>query len=93
MSKLKSIMENRTKGSLVNDRRKSCYDCVHVLPGMHGDEVTCEIYTFKYKRYDVHKKGSVLPSFANECAFFKAMTPDEKAASERKFREFYKRLE
>lgn len=91
MSKLKSIMGNRTRGHL-GEQRKSCYDCVHVLPGMSGDEVTCEIYSFKYDRYHVRKKGAVSPTFANECSFFKAMTPEEKAASERKFRAFYQQL-
>ena len=92
MSKLKSIMENRTKGNLTGGQKKSCYDCLHVLPGMHGDEVTCEINTFKYERYRIRKMGAVSPSFAEGCEFYEAMTPDQKHASERKFKEFYKRL-
>ena len=91
MSKLKSIMENRTRGHLA-DQRKSCYDCVHVLPGMKGDEVTCEIYTYKNERYNVPIKGAVSPEFANGCSLFEAMTPREKEISERKFREFYSQL-
>ena len=47
MSKLKSIMHNRTHGHL-GETRRTCSDCVHVMPGMRGDEVTCEIYTFKH---------------------------------------------
>ena len=92
MSKLKSVMENRTKGNLTGGQKRSCYDCLHVLPGMHGDEVTCEIYTFKYERYRVRKMSAVSPSFADGCDFFQAMTPEQKDASERKFKEFYKRL-
>ena len=92
MSKLKSIMEYRTKGHLA-DQRKSCFDCVHVRPGMQqADEVTCEIYTFKNDQYNVPKKVSIPPAFASGCTFFKAMTLAEKEASEQKFREFYKRL-
>jgi hypothetical protein len=91
MSKLKSIMQNRTQGHL-SDQRRSCFDCVHVLPAWNSSEVTCEVYTFKYTRYNVRKKSAVPPAFANECTFFQAMTPEEKEASERKFREFYKRL-
>ena len=41
MSKLKSIMNNRTHGHL-GEQRKTCSDCVHVMPGIRGDEVTCE---------------------------------------------------
>lgn len=90
MSKLKSIIEQRSSGLTAHP--KTCYDCIHVLPGMNSEEVTCEVYTFKYERYQVPRKASIRPSFANTCPFYKAMTPDEKAVSERKFREFYKRL-
>lgn len=91
MSKLKSLMEQRTKGHL-GEHSKTCFDCVHVLPALTSDEVTCEVYTFKYERYGVPRKASLRPSFANSCAYYQAMTPEEKAVSERKFREFYKRL-
>jgi hypothetical protein len=59
MSKLKSIMYNRTHGHL-GEQRKSCSDCVHVMPGMQGDDVTCKIYTFKYQEYNVRKNNSLL---------------------------------
>ncbi|MBM3261961.1 MAG: hypothetical protein FJY97_00800 [candidate division Zixibacteria bacterium] len=91
MSKLKSIMHNRTGGHLA-DQRRTCFDCVHVLPDFSASEVTCEIYTYKAIRYKVNKKGAIPPTFANECPFFKAMTAEEKTVSERKFREFYKQL-
>jgi hypothetical protein len=91
MSKLKSIIEQRTKAPLTG-QRKSCFDCVHVLPSVNADEVTCEIYTFKYEQYQVARKRALRPSFANTCPFYQAMTPEEKTISERKFREFYKRL-
>ena len=92
MSKLKSIMENRIHGNLGGEQRKMCYDCLHVLPGMQGDEVTCEIYTFKNVRYGVRKMGAVSPNFAEDCEFYEAMDADQKAASERKFKEFYRQL-
>jgi len=91
MSKLKSIMHNRTHGHL-GETRRDCSDCVHVMPGMRGDEVTCEIYTFKHQAYKVPRRSSLSPAFANDCGFYQAMTPVQKAESERKFREFYKRL-
>lgn len=91
MSKLKSIMHNRTHGHL-GEIKKSCSDCAHVMPGMTGDEVTCEIYTFKFQEYNVRRKNSISPGFANQCTHYRLMTPVEKAESERKFKEFYKRL-
>ena len=91
MSKLKSIMHNRTHGHL-GEYRKSCSDCAHVMPGLKGDEVTCRVYTFQYQRYNVQRKSTLSPDFANGCHFYQQMTPVEKAESERKFRAFYKRL-
>ncbi len=91
MSKLKSIMQNRTQGHL-GEQQRNCSDCVHVMPGMTGDEVTCEIYTFKYEVYKVRRRNSISPGFANDCGYYQAMTPVQKAESKRKFREFYKRL-
>lgn len=90
MSKLKSIM-NRAHRHL-GENRKSCSDCVHVMPGMTGDDVTCKIYTFKYQEYNVHRKSALSPDSANSCNFYQLMTPVEKAESERKFREYYKQL-
>jgi hypothetical protein len=84
-------MHNRTGGRL-GDQRKSCYDCIHVLPAINGSEVMCEIYTFKFTRYNVRKRGSLDPGTANDCSFFQPMTPEEKTASEKKFREFYQKL-
>ena len=55
MSKLKSIMNNRTHGHL-GEQRKTCSACVHVMLGIRGDEVTCEIDTFKYQQYNVCRK-------------------------------------
>jgi hypothetical protein len=92
MSKLKSIMHNRTHGHL-GEQRRSCSDCIHVMPATRGDEVTCEIYTFKHEAYNVPKRSALSPAFANDCGFYQAMTPVQKAESERKFREFFKRLE
>ena len=91
MSKLQPIMYSRTHGHL-GGQRKSCSDCVHVMPGMQGDDVTCKIYTFKYQEYNVRKNNSLSPDSANDCSFYQLMTPVEKAESERKFREYYKRL-
>lgn len=91
MSKLKSIMHNRTGGHLA-DRRRTCFDCIHVLPAFSANEVACEVYTYKYARYGVQKRASMLPGVANDCTLFQAMTPEEKSVSERKFREFYKQL-
>lgn len=92
MSKLKSLIEQRAQGPLTGRQRKTCFDCVHVLPGPTGNEVTCEVYTFKYERYGVRRMGAIAPSFAHECAFYKAMTPEEKTTAAQKFREFYRRL-
>ncbi len=91
MSKLKSIMHNRTHGHL-GEQRRSCSDCIHVMPATRGDEVTCEIYTFKHEAYNVPKRSALSPAFANDCGFYQAMTLVQKAESERKFREFFKRL-
>jgi|APSaa5957512535_1039671.scaffolds.fasta_scaffold265697_1 hypothetical protein len=92
MSKLKSIMENWTKGNLGGGQGKSCYDCLHVMPGLTGDEVTCEIYTFKNERFGVPHMGGVPPNFAIRCEFYEEMDADQKATSEMKFKEFYKKL-
>ena len=91
MSKLKSIMQNRSHGHL-GENNLSCSDCVHVMPALRGDEVTCEISTFKNQENNVPRRSSLSPSFANECRFYKAMTPLQRKDSERKFREFYKRI-
>ena len=92
MSKLKSIMNNRTHGHL-GEQRKTCYDCVHVMPGIRGDEVTCKIYTFKYQQYNVRRKNALSPDAANDCNFYQLMTPVEKLELERKFRAYYSQLE
>ena len=91
MSKLKSIMEQRTRGGLT-DHHRTCYECIHVLPGLNSEEVTCEVYTFKNERYHVPRKASIRPAYAKDCTFFQAMTPEQKAESAQKFREYYKRL-
>ena len=91
MSKLKSVMQNRTHGHL-GDQKKSCFDCIHVLPAFNANEVTCEVYTYKNIRYKVQRIGSMAPEHANICPFFQAMTTEEKTASEQKVRAFYKQL-
>jgi len=91
MSKLKSIMNNRMHGHL-GEQRRNCFDCVHVMPSTSVDEVTCAIYTFRHREYNVPRRSALSPAFANDCGFYQAMTPVQKAELERKFKEYYKRL-
>ena len=60
MSKLKSIMKNRTHGHL-GEQRKTCSDCVHVMLGIRGDQPTFEIDTFKHQQNYVRGKTHFHP--------------------------------